>query len=410
MTRRVSSVDRRTFVLTGLGAIACGSSVARAQAKPLKIGVLTDMSSLYADVSGKGSVLGTLMATEDFRGDGRSLSVEVVGADHQNKADIASSIARRWIDQDGVDAIVDVPNSSVALAVANIVRDKNKVLLVSGASSSDLTGKACSPNIIHWTYDTYALATGAATAVVESGGRNWFTLTADYAFGHTMEQDVRKVVDRAGGKVVGSVRHPLNTQDFSSFLLQAQTSRAQVLGFINAGGDTINSIKQAVEFGIPAGGQRLVATVLYVTDVHSLGLQLAQGLQFTEAFYWDLNDATRAWTKRFVQRNEGRYPSALHAGAYGATLHYLRAVAAVGGAADGKAVVDKMKEMPTEDPLFGKGHIRVDGRKIHPMYLFEVKKPGESKYPWDYYKVIKTISPDLVWRPLGEGGCPLVKS
>ncbi len=411
MTKRMPSLSRRSVVMSGLGAIAFGSNIARAQTqKPLKIGVLTDMSSLYADVTGRGSVLGALMASEDFRANERALQIEVIGADHQNKADIASSIARRWIDQDGVDVIVDVPNSSVALAVANIVRDKNKVLLVSGASSSDLTGKACSPNIVHWTYDTYALATGSAIAVIETGAKNWFNLSVDYAFGHAMEQDVKRVVERSGGKIVGSVRHPLNTQDFSSFLLQAQSSRAQVVGLINAGGDTINSIKQAVEFGIPASGQRLVATVLYVTDVHSLGLQMAQGLQFTEAFYWDLNEATRAWTKRFVPRNDNRYPSALHAGAYGSTLHYLRAVVALGSASDGKAVVDKMKEMPTDDPLFGKGHIRVDGRKVHPMYLFEVKKPAESKYPWDYYKVVKTIAPDQVWRPLSEGACPLVKS
>jgi branched-chain amino acid transport system substrate-binding protein len=367
------------------------------------------MSSLYADVTGRGSLLATQMAVEDFGTQGGSRKVEVLSADHQNKADVAASTARKWIDQDAVDVIVDVPNSAVALAVGNIVRDKNKVMLASGPSSSDLTGKACSRNTIHWTYDTYALATGAATAVVQSGGKTWFTITADYAFGHAMEQDVKNVVARHGGKVVGGVRAPLNTPDFSSFLLQAQASRAQVVALINAGGDTITSIKQAVEFGIPASGQRLVATVLYVTDVHALGLQVAQGLQFTEAFYWDLNDNTRAWAKRFTPRNEGRYPSALHAGAYASVLHYLRAADAIGSSADGATVVAKMKELPTDDPLFGKGSIRVDGRKLHPMYLFQVKAPGESKYPWDYYKVLETISPEQVWRPLHEGGCPLVK-
>jgi branched-chain amino acid transport system substrate-binding protein len=407
----VLGCNRRTFLSFTAGALTLATpGVVRAQAAPpLRIGVLTDMSSLYADVTGRGSLLATQMAVEDFGTQGGSRKVEVLSADHQNKADVAASTARKWIDQDAVDVIVDVPNSAVALAVGNIVRDKNKVMLASGPSSSDLTGKACSRNTIHWTYDTYALATGAATAVVQSGGKTWFTITADYAFGHAMEQDVKNVVARHGGKVVGGVRAPLNTPDFSSFLLQAQASRAQVVALINAGGDTITSIKQAVEFGIPASGQRLVATVLYVTDVHALGLQVAQGLQFTEAFYWDLNDNTRAWAKRFTPRNEGRYPSALHAGAYASVLHYLRAADAIGSSADGATVVAKMKELPTDDPLFGKGSIRVDGRKLHPMYLFQVKAPGESKYPWDYYKVLETISPEQVWRPLHEGGCPLVK-
>ncbi|MGU3492938.1 ABC transporter substrate-binding protein [Xanthobacteraceae bacterium A53D] len=408
-SRRPARLSRRA--LMALAALALAPLPAAAQeAKPIKIGVLTDMSSLYADITGKGSVTATQMAVEDFNAAGQPLKVEIVSADHQNKADVAAAIARKWYDTEGVDMIIDVPNSAVALAVATIARERNKVVIASGPSSSDLTGKACSPNTIHWTYDTYALATGAATAVVESGGKSWFTLTADYAFGHAMEQDVKNVVSRSGGKVIGGVRAPLNTQDFSSFLLQAQASGSQVVGLINAGGDTINSIKQAVEFGIPASGQRLVATVLYVNDVHSLGLKVAQGLQFTEAFYWDLNDDTRAWTKRFAPRNEGRYPSALHAGAYASTLHYLKAARDLGSAADGRAVVDKMKALPTDDPLFGKGSIRVDGRKIHPMYLFQVKTPEESKYPWDYYNVVKTIAPDQVWRPLSEGGCSLVKS
>ena len=408
--RRPPSLSRRAVVAAGALMLAMPGIAFAQDQKTIKIGVLTDMSSLYADVTGKGSVVATQMAVEDFNAAGKPLKVEVIAADHQNKADVAAGIARKWFDTEGVDMIVDVPNSAVALAVAAIAREKNKVMIASGPSSSDLTGKACSPNTVHWTYDTHALATGAATAVVESGGKNWFTLTADYAFGHAMEQDVRNVVARTGGKVIGGVRAPLNTQDFSSFLLQAQASGAQVVGLINAGGDTINSIKQAVEFGIPQSGQRLVATVLYVTDVHSLGLKVAQGLQFTESFYWDLNEGTRAWTKRFAPRNDGRYPSALHAGAYASTLHYLKAVSAVGAATDGVAVVDKMKALPTDDPLFGKGSIRVDGRKIHPMFLFQVKTPAESKYPWDYYTVVKSIPPEQVWRPLSEGGCSLVKS
>jgi branched-chain amino acid transport system substrate-binding protein len=407
--RTAPAISRRAALAAGAFMLAMPAMAAAQEQKPIKIGVLTDMSSLYADVTGKGSVVATQMAVEDFNAAGKPLKVEVIAADHQNKADVAAGIARKWFDTEGVDMIVDVPNSAVALAVATIAREKNKVMIASGPSSSDLTGKACSPNTIHWTYDTYALATGAATAVVQSGGKSWFTLTADYAFGHAMEQDVKNVVSRTGGKVIGGVRAPLNTQDFSSFLLQAQASGAQVVGLINAGGDTINSIKQAVEFGIPQAGQRLVATVLYVTDVHSLGLKVAQGLQFTESFYWDLNEGTRAWTKRFAPLNDGRYPSALHAGAYASTLHYLKAVSAVGGATDGVAVVDKMKALPTDDPLFGKGSIRIDGRKIHPMFLFQVKTPAESKYPWDYYTVVKSIPPEQVWRPLSEGGCPLVK-
>jgi branched-chain amino acid transport system substrate-binding protein len=328
MSKQVG-LNRRAMILSGAGLAFAASSGARAQGStPLRIGVLTDMSSLYSDVSGPGSVAATQLAVEDFLAANSGRKVEVISADHQNKPDVSAAIAREWIDRNGIDVIVDVPNSAVALAVSNVVRDKNKVMLASGPSSSDLTGKACSPNTIHWTYDTYALATGVASAVVKSGGASWYTLTADYAFGHAMEQDVRTVVEKLGGKIVGGVRTPLNTQDFSSFLLQAQASKAQVIGLINAGGDTINSIKQAVEFGVTTGGQRLIATVLYVTDVHTLGLPVAQGLQFTESFYWDLNEETRSWTKRFRSRNADRYPSALHAGAYASVLHYLRAAAA----------------------------------------------------------------------------------
>jgi branched-chain amino acid transport system substrate-binding protein len=404
---------RRTRLLGSLSCLlwAFGGS-ADAQQPPLKIGVLTDMSSLYADVTGPGSVIAAKMAVEDFLAAPHRMTrpVEVISADHLNKADVAAGIAREWLDRDGVDAIVDAPNSAVALAVRNIVQTKNRTLLVTGASSSDLTGKSCSPNLVHWTYDTYALATGVARAVVESGGKSWFTMTADYAFGQAMEQDIKNAIGKSGGTVLGGVRTPINTQDFSSFLLQAQASKAQVVGLINAGGDTINSIKQSVEFGVGARGQRVVATVLYLSDVHSLGLAVAQGLQFTESFYWDLNEGTRAWSKRFAPRNNGRYPTALHAGVYSAVLHYLRTIDTLDSSTDGKAVIAKMKERPTDDPLFGKGSIRSDGRKLHNMYLFEVKKPEDSKYPWDYYKVVKTIPPDEAWRPLAEGGCDFSKS
>ncbi|WP_451978324.1 ABC transporter substrate-binding protein [Azospirillum endophyticum] len=399
------------ILASAVGLLCLFGAGARAEpSAPLRIGVLTDLTSLYADPTGTGSVLAARMAVEDFTA-GRTTRrpIEIVSADHYNKADIAAATAREWIDRKGVEVIVDVPNSAVALAVNDIVREKNKVLLVSGAATTELTGKSCSPNTVHWTYDTHALAVGTTSAVVASGGKTWFALTADYAFGHAMERDIRNVLAASGGTMLGSVRTPLNTQDFASFLLQAQASKAQVVGLINAAGDTINAIKQANEFGITGAGQRLVATVLYVNDVHALGLPVVQGLQFTEAFYWDLNDRTRAWSRRFAERSNGRYPSQLQAGVYAAVLHYLRAAEALDMSGDGKAIVDRMKATPTDDPLFGKGSIRADGRKLHDMYLFEVKKPEESKYPWDYYNVRKVIPAAEVWRPLAEGGCPLVQ-
>jgi branched-chain amino acid transport system substrate-binding protein len=405
----------RRRLLAGAGGLALGLGTLGARADdatPLKLGVLTDMSSLYADITGPGSFAAAKMAVEDFQASAHKMKrpIEVVSGDHMNKADLGANIAREWIERNNVDAIIDVPNSAVALAVRNVVQQSNKTLLVSGASSSDLTGKSCSPNLVHWSYDTYALSNGTARAVVAEGGKTWFTLTADYAFGHAMEAEVKNVVERLGGKVVGGVRTPINTQDFSSFLLQAQASKAEIIGLINAGGDTINSIKQSVEFGIPQGGQKVVATVLYLSDVHSLGLKVAQGLQFTESFYWDMNDDTRAFAKRFAPRNNDRYPTAMQAGVYAATLHYLKAVDELGGSGDGKAVVQQMKKLPTDDPLFGKGTVRADGRKLHNMYLFEVKKPEESRYPWDYYKLIKTIPPSEAWRPLEDGGCDFLKS
>jgi branched-chain amino acid transport system substrate-binding protein len=374
----------------------------------IKIGVLNDMSSLYADLSGQGAVAAARMAVEDFGAAQKGLKVEIVSADHQNKPDVGSNIARQWIDVDKVDVIVDVPTSSVALAINEIVREKNKVLLVSGAAASDLTGPKCSPNTVHWTYDTWALANGTGKASVKTGGDTWFFITADYAFGHALERDTAAVVEANGGKVLGKVRVPLNTSDFSSFLLQAQGSKAKVIGLANAGGDTINSIKQAAEFGIVKGGQNLAGLLVFITDIHALGLPTAQGLVLTEAFYWDRNDASRAFAKRFAPQYKGNMPTMVQAGVYSAVLHYLKAVEALKADADGKAVVAKMKELPTDDPLFGHGTIRADGRKIHDMYLFEVKKPDESKAPWDYYKLRATIPAAEAFRPLKEGNCPLV--
>ncbi|HVP88794.1 MAG TPA: ABC transporter substrate-binding protein [Casimicrobiaceae bacterium] len=391
-------------------ALALAVVVGAAQAQtPVKIGVLSDMSSLYTDLAGAGSVVAAKMAVEDSGVEKRGYKVEIISADHQNKPDVGSQIARQWYDTEGVDVIVDTPNSGVALAVNQITRDKNKVFLVSGAATSDLTGKACSPNTIHWTYDTWMLAHGTGSAIVKQGGDTWFFITADYAFGHALERDTGDVVKAAGGKVLGDVKVPLNTQDFSSYLLQAQASKAKIIGLANAGGDTTNSIKQAAEFGIVRGGQKLAGLLVFLTDIHALGLQTAQGLIFTETFYWDLNDQTRAFSKRFTERDKGIHPTMVHAGVYSAVLHYLKAVEALKGAKDGAKVVAKMKETPTDDPLFGKGMVRVDGRKIHPAYLVEVKKPSESKAPWDYYKVLATIPADQAFRPLSEGGCPLVK-
>src|SRR5207253_2583614 len=368
-------------------------------------------SSLYADLAGQGSVVAARMALEDYGADKKGLKVEIVSADHQNKPDVGSQIARQWFDADKVDVIVGVPTSGVALALTQIGRDKGKALLVSGAATADLTGKACSPNTIHWTYDTWALANGTGNAIVKTGGDTWFFLTADYAFGHALERDTEAVVVKNGGKVVGKVRHPLNTSDFSSFLLQAQASKAKIIGLANAGGDTTNAIKQASEFGIMSGGQKLAALLLFINDVHSLGLKTAQGLSFTESFYWDLNDQTRAWSKRFMAASpKGSMPSMTVAGSYAGVLHYLKALEALGGNPhDGAKVVAKMKELPTDDPLFGKGPLRIDGRRIIPAYLFEVKKPDESKYPWDYYKLVATISPEDAAKPLSESECPLVK-
>jgi len=392
-------------------AIALTGAAANAQYTDgvIKIGVINDASGLYADITGSGSVWAARKAVEDFGAKAKGLNVEIVSADHQNKPDIASNIVRQWIDVDKVDAIADMPTSSAALAVNQIVRDKNKVHLNSGAATSDLTNKACSPNTVHWTYDTVALANGTAKAAVRNGGDTWFILTADYAFGHALERDVEAVVNSSGGKVLGKVRHPFPGQDFSSFLLQAQASKAKVIGLANAGGDTINAIKQASEFGITKSGQNLAGLLVFVTDVHSLGLPTAQGLLLTESFYWDKDEGTRAFSKEFAAANKGRMPSMVQAGVYGSVMHYLKAVHEMKSDADGAKVVEKMKSMPTDDRLFGKGMIRVDGRKMHDVYLFEVKKPSESKGPWDYYKLRATIPANDAFRPLAQSECFLVK-
>jgi branched-chain amino acid transport system substrate-binding protein len=392
-------------------AVGLGGGAAQAQYTDgiIKIGVMNDMSGTYKDLSGHGSVVAAHMAVEDFGAAAKGMKVEIVGADHQNKPDVGSSVVRTWIDNDKVDVIVDVPTSSVALAVNEIVRDKNKVFLVSGAAASDLTGAKCTPNTVHWTYDTWALANGTGQAMVKTGGDTWFFLTANYAFGLALERDTAAVVVKNGGKVLGQVRHPFPATDFSSFLLQAQASKAKVIGLANAGADTINSIKQASEFGIVKGGQSLAGLLVFITDVKSLGLPIAQGLILTEAWYWDQNDANREFAKKFAEQNGGVYPSMVHAGVYSSVIHYLKAVEALKSDADGKAVVAKMKEIPTDDPLFGKGTIRADGRKIHDMYLVEVKKPSESKGPWDYLKIRATIPAAEAFRPLNEGNCPLVK-
>jgi branched-chain amino acid transport system substrate-binding protein len=401
-------VKRTLLSLAVAAALGAGAAQAQISDNVVKIGVLSDMSSLYTDLAGAGSVVAAKMAVEDSGIEKRGVKVEIVSADHQNKPDVGSSIARQWYDVDKVDVIVDVPNSGVALAVNQITRDKGKAFLVSGAASSDLTGKACSPNTVHWAYDTWMLANGTGSSIVKTGGDTWFFLTADYAFGLALERDTEAVVLKNGGKVLGKVRHPLNTQDFSSFLLQAQASKAKIIGLANAGGDTTNSIKQAAEFGIVKGGQNLAGLLVFLTDIHALGLPTAQGLIITNTFYWDMNDQTRAFAKRFAERDKGIHPTMVHAGVYAAVLHYLKAVEAL-KSDDGTKVVAKMKEMPTDDPLFGKGTIRADGRKIHPAYLVEVKKPSESKGAWDYYKVRATIPADQAFRPLADGGCPLVK-
>jgi branched-chain amino acid transport system substrate-binding protein len=399
-----------SFLLgTALSLVAAGT--AAAQDKSVKIGALSDQSGLYADLGGPGSTLAARMAVEDSGLAAKGWKIDIISGDHQNKPDIGTAIARQWFDVDKVDVIVDVPNSGVALAVNNVIKEKNGVYINSGAATSDLTNAQCSPNTVHWTYDTYMLAHTTGQALVKAGGDTWFFLTADYAFGAALERDTAAVVQANGGKVVGGVKHPLNTPDFSSFLLQAQSSKAKIIGLANAGGDTTNTIKQAAEFGIVKGGQKLAALLLFLTDVKAIGLETAQGLNFTETFYWDMNDQTRAFSKRFsAKMKNGAPPTMVQAGVYAGLRHYFKALEALGGNPhDGVKVVEKMKSMPTEDDLFGKGEIQPNGRTIHSAYLFEVKKPSDSKAPWDFYKLIGSVPGDQAFTPLSESKCAMLK-
>jgi branched-chain amino acid transport system substrate-binding protein len=398
-------------LLLTTGLVFAGSAPAQERLdKVARVGALGDQSGLYQDIGGPGSAVAAQMAIEDSGLLAKGWKIDLISADHQNKPDVAANIGKQWIDVEKVDVFVDLAASNVGLAIANLAREKNVVNLNSGSGSSDLTGAQCTPNTVHWAYDTYMLANGTGKALVKSGGDSWFLITADYAFGQALERDTTAAVTAAGGKVLGGVKHPLNTSDFSSFLLQAQSSKAKVIGLANAGGDTTNAIKQAAEFGIVAGGQKLAGMLMFITDVNALGLNIAQGLNFTETFYWDMNDQTRAFTKRFMERFKKNPPTMVQAGVYSSLIHYFKALEALGGNPhDGRAVVAKMKELPTDDPLFGKGSIRADGRKVHPAYLFEVKKPSESKYPWDYYKLVATIPTDEAWLPLEKSVCPLVK-
>lgn len=375
---------------------------------PLRIGVLTDMSGVFSDISGPGAVTAVKMAVEDFGGKVLGRPIEVLAADHQNKADVAAGIAREWFDRQGVDMAADLMNSAAALAVMELARERNRIAIVNGASTSAITNEKCTPNSVHYTWDTYALAKGTTQAVVKRGGDTWFLLVADYAYGHQLAHDATGFITAAGGHVVGEVRHPINTTDFSSFLLQAQGSGARIIGLANGGSDTINAIKTAAEFGIgKSGRQQLAGLAINLNDTRALGLEAAQGLLLTEAFYWDRDDQTRAWSKRFFQRF-GKMPTSTQAGDYSSTMHYLQAVEAVGTDA-APAVMAKMREMPIHDFFARNGKIRIDGRMVHDMYLAQVKKPSESHYDWDYYKILATIPGDEAFRPLSESACPLVK-
>lgn len=404
----MKSLTIAAFAATVTLAVSTGAAQAQISDDVVKIGVLTDMSSLYADATGKGSLIATEMAVADYGGKVKGKPVQVISGDHQNKPDVGVGIARNWFDNDKVDAIFDVPTSSVALAIQQLTRDKNKIFINSGGGTSDLTGVACSPTTVHWTYDTYALSNVAGRAMVQRGEDSWFFITADYAFGAALERDASNVVKDSGGKVVGSVRHPLNSSDFSSYLLQAQASKAKVVALANAGGDTTNALKQATEFGLTKGGQKLIALLFEITDAYAIGLKDGQGLIATDAFYWDLDDETRAFSKRFMDK-VGHMPTMIQAGLYSATMHYLKAIDAT-GTDDTAKVMAQMKATPIHDFFAKDGHIREDGRMVHEMHLFELKKPEESKAPWDLYKLLATVPGDQAFRPLDKGGCPLVKS
>lgn len=404
---RVGASRFTKSLLAAVALAATALSPARAQVSDdvVKLGVLTDMSSVYADGTGKGSLAAAQMAAEDFGGKVLGKPIVVVGADHQNKPDVGTAVARNWFDNDHVDAVVDLPTSSIAFAVQALAAEKNKVVLISGGGSSDLTGKACTANSVQWTYDTYALSKVAGRAMVQRGDDTWFFLTADYVFGQALERDATDIVKAAGGKVLGGVRHPLNTADFASFLVQAQASKAKVVALANAGGDASTAIKQAHEFGM-SKDQKLLALLLGITDVHTLGVDVAQGLVLTEGWYWDLDDQSRAFGKRFNER-VGHMPTMLQAGVYSAVTHYLKAIEAA-NTDEAKAVVRKMKELPVHDFFAKNGKVREDGRMVHDMYLMQIKTPAESKGPWDVYKVLATVPGDEAFRPLAEGGCPLV--
>lgn len=374
----------------------------------IKLGVLNDRSGIGADLGGNGSVIAARMAAEDFQKDHPGVKIEVVAADHQNKPDIGAATARRWYDEEGVDAILDVQTSSVALAISAMTKDANRVFIGSGPGTTELTGKACSPNTVHWTYDTWALANGTGSALVQEGNKSWFFITSDYSFGHALEADTSAVVVDGGGEVLGRVLHPLGATDYSAYILQAQASGAQVIGMATSSGDLVNLIKQSAEFGVTQQGQDLAALLMFISDVHSLGLETVQGLKLASPFYWNMDDQTRQWSERFADLNSGTMPTMVHAGVYAGAMHYLEAVTELGDAEDGAAVVAKMKELPTDDPLFGKGQIREDGRKIHPVYLFRVKSPDESIEPWDYYDLVATIPAEQAFRPLAESDCPMV--
>jgi branched-chain amino acid transport system substrate-binding protein len=392
-------------------ALSAGAAQAQYSDNKIKIGVLTDLSGTYSDLAGQGTIVAAQMAVDDFGGKVNGVPVEIVSADHQNKADIASSIARKWYDAEGVDAIAELVTTAAAVAVREVSKEKGKIDLVSGAASTPLTNDKCSPTGFHWTYDTYALANGTANAVVKQGGDTWFFLTADYAFGQNLQAQTERVVKAHGGKVLGAVKHPFPNADFSSFLLQAQASGAKIIGLANAGSDTINAIKQAKEFGITQGGQQLAGLLVFITDVHSLGLDTAQGMMLTTGYYWDMNDETRAWSKRWsAKMGGGKMPSMVHAGTYSAVTHYLKALAAA-KTDDGAKVADQMRAIPIKDAsgFAQNGKLRADGRMVHDMFLAQVKKPAESKGAWDYYKILRTIPGDEAFQPLAESTCPLVK-
>ncbi|RED34374.1 amino acid/amide ABC transporter substrate-binding protein (HAAT family) [Rhodopseudomonas thermotolerans] len=399
---------QRTAALLLAAPLLLGAPAWAQQQGPVKIGLLGDFQSVYSDIGGQGNVEAAKMAIEEMGGTMFGQPIEFISADVQNKPDIAASLARKWYENENVDMIVDLPTSATALAAMEMSKKFEKIMIVTDAASSDITGKSCSPYTAHWTYDTYSNAHTVGSAIVKNGGDTWFFITADYLFGHSIERDTGEVVKAAGGKILGSARHPLNNADFSSFLLQAQSSKAKIIGMANGGGDTINTIKQAAEFGIVTGGQKLAGIVMFISDIHSLGLKMANGLIITEAYYWDLNDRTRAFGKKFYERTK-RMPTMNQAATYSATLHYLKAVKAA-GTKDTKTVLAKMREMPVRDAFTDNGTLREDGRMVHSMFLFEVKKPEESKAPWDYYKVLAEVPGDQAFRPLKDGGCPLVKA